>query len=130
MEAEALWRKKLEAETNSEATNFIRSWKWKQKIFYYFHIPGCKLLVCSLIKSNPKNGTGSKQEPIPKDSKFWSGHPCLELSRLPVVVASSVVWRLSRTLPMARRKKEKRGRNELLAYLRGLFAATQVCNDF
>jgi len=29
---------KLEAEANSEATNFIRS--WKQKIFYCFHIPG------------------------------------------------------------------------------------------
>jgi len=41
--AEALRRKKLEAETNSEATNFIRSWKRKQKIFYFFHSPGLKL---------------------------------------------------------------------------------------
>jgi len=32
-------RKKLEAEANSKATNFIRSWKRKQKIFYSFHIP-------------------------------------------------------------------------------------------
>jgi len=31
--------KKLEAEANSEATNFIRSWKRQQKIFYCFHIP-------------------------------------------------------------------------------------------
>jgi len=28
----------VEAEANSEATNFIRSWKRKQKIFYCFHI--------------------------------------------------------------------------------------------
>jgi len=43
LEAEAvkfLWKrsrstlKKLEAEANSKATNFIRSWKLKQKIFY------------------------------------------------------------------------------------------------
>jgi len=34
VEAEALWRKKLEA--NSEATNFKRS--WKRKTFYCFHI--------------------------------------------------------------------------------------------
>jgi len=58
-EAEDFWQNKLEA--NSEVTNFIqsrkqkiprvrkrnleawhfkRSWKWKQKIFYCFHIPG------------------------------------------------------------------------------------------
>jgi len=62
---EAFWQYKLEAEANSEATNFIRSWKRKQKIsrvrkrqrtrkhdisrgagsgskkiFYCFHIPG------------------------------------------------------------------------------------------
>jgi len=45
---EAVWQNKLEAET----TNFIRSWKRKQKIsrvrkrkqkiFYCFHIPGWK----------------------------------------------------------------------------------------
>jgi len=34
--------KKLEVEANSEATNFIRSWKWRQKIFYCFHISGVK----------------------------------------------------------------------------------------
>jgi len=28
-----------EAEANSEAWHFKRSWKWKQKIFYCFHIP-------------------------------------------------------------------------------------------
>jgi len=33
-------RKKLEAEANLEATNFIRSEKRKQNIFYCFHIPG------------------------------------------------------------------------------------------
>jgi len=32
-------KKKLKVETNSEATNFIRSWKRKQKIFYCFLIP-------------------------------------------------------------------------------------------
>jgi len=31
VETEALLRKKLEAEANSEATNFIQSWKRKQK---------------------------------------------------------------------------------------------------
>jgi len=30
VEAEALWRKKLETKANSEATNFIRSWKGKK----------------------------------------------------------------------------------------------------
>jgi len=34
--------KKLEAKANSEATNFIRSWKRKQKIFYCFHISDAK----------------------------------------------------------------------------------------
>jgi len=29
----------MKAEANSEATNFIRSWKRKQKIFHCFHIP-------------------------------------------------------------------------------------------
>jgi len=38
MEAEALRRKKLEV--NSEATNVIRSWKQKPKIFYCFYISG------------------------------------------------------------------------------------------
>jgi len=65
-EAEAFWQNKLEVEANLEATNFIpsrkreaevknlkseeaeanseawhfkRSWKQKQKIFYCFHIP-------------------------------------------------------------------------------------------
>jgi len=40
LEAEALRKKKLEAEANSEVTDsFIRSWKRKQKIFYCFYIP-------------------------------------------------------------------------------------------
>jgi len=43
---------KLEAEANSEPTNFIRSWKWKQKIFYCFHIPGANIIV--LIKKLPR----------------------------------------------------------------------------
>jgi len=30
-EVEAFWQNKLEAEASLEATNFIRSWKWKQK---------------------------------------------------------------------------------------------------
>jgi len=42
----------------------------KNLLAYY----DCKLLVCSVIKPNPKNGMGSKQEPVLKDSKFWSGH--------------------------------------------------------
>jgi len=49
VEAEALWKKKLEAEANSEATNFMRSWKRKQKIFYCFRIPG---IIYALIDSN------------------------------------------------------------------------------
>jgi len=32
----------LEVKANSETTNFIRSWKRKQKIFYCFHIAGLK----------------------------------------------------------------------------------------
>jgi len=34
-------KKKLEAEANSEAANFIRS--WKQKIFYCFRNPGLNI---------------------------------------------------------------------------------------
>jgi len=43
VEAEALGRKKLEAKENSEATNFLRSWKRKQNISYCFHNPCFKL---------------------------------------------------------------------------------------
>jgi len=39
--------KKLEAEASSEATNFIRSWKWKEKIFYCFHISALHIIVKS-----------------------------------------------------------------------------------
>jgi len=31
--------KKQEAEANADATNFIRSWKRKQKLFYCFRFP-------------------------------------------------------------------------------------------
>jgi len=31
VETEALWRKKLKAEANLEATNLLQSWKLKQK---------------------------------------------------------------------------------------------------
>jgi len=58
-EVEALWRKKLEV----EATNFslfvyaeLRSWKWKQKIFYCFHIPAYftdEILLRMSINSSP-----------------------------------------------------------------------------
>jgi len=37
---------KLGREANSEATNFIRSWKRKQKIFYCFHIPSVYWQSC------------------------------------------------------------------------------------
>jgi len=36
--------KKLEVEANSEATNFIQSWKQKQKILLLPHLPGDKHL--------------------------------------------------------------------------------------
>jgi len=39
-ESGSILKKKLEAEANSAATNFMRSWKRKQNIFYCFHIPG------------------------------------------------------------------------------------------
>jgi len=55
---------KLKAETNSEATNFIRSWKRTQKIFC-FHIPDCHLL------RNPLNQVSSNAI----QNVFWHNSP-------------------------------------------------------
>jgi len=82
---EKSWKRKQ----NSEATNFIRSWKWKQKILYCFHIPGCKLLGCSLIKPNSKNGTGSKQKLVPKGFEILKW---LSLIQITGIRLQSQVW--------------------------------------
>jgi len=66
-----LWKRKhfeerkLEAEANLEATNFIRSWKRKQKIFYCFHIPGFNHRAFKIIRGiKVKNLKEKKQKKI------------------------------------------------------------------